>query len=117
VSVRFALPPDHPHVAVVTIDRPEAANALDPPTLRDLAAAWRRIAGDPDIRCAVLRSGQARLLRRHGHERRSAAQRLARQHLDDDVRRLARRRDRHRRLRNGVPLVCAISGHAPVAST
>ena len=54
MSVRFELPPDHPHVAVVTIDRPRAANALDPPTLRELAAAWRRIAGDPDVRCAVL---------------------------------------------------------------
>jgi enoyl-CoA hydratase/carnithine racemase len=32
VSVRVELPDGHPHVAVVTIDRPEAANALDPPT-------------------------------------------------------------------------------------
>jgi hypothetical protein len=34
----------------VTIDRPEQANALDPPTLRQLAAAWRQMAADPDIR-------------------------------------------------------------------
>jgi len=54
MSARFELPADHPHVAVVTIDRPERANALDPRTLRELAAAWRRIAGDPEIRCAVL---------------------------------------------------------------
>lgn len=52
--IRFDLPPDHPHVAVVTLDRPEKANSLDPPTLRALAEAWRRIAGDPEIRCAVL---------------------------------------------------------------
>src|SRR5258706_4472052 len=52
--IRFDLPPDHPHVAVVTIDRPQQANALDPPTLRALADAWRRIADDADIRCAVL---------------------------------------------------------------
>ena len=54
MAVRFELPEDHPHVALVTIDRPERANALDPPTLRALAAAWERVAGDPEIRCAVL---------------------------------------------------------------
>src|SRR5262249_2846518 len=54
MAVRFELPADHPHVAVVTIDRPERANALDPPTLRELAAAWRRIADDADIRAAVV---------------------------------------------------------------
>jgi len=54
MAIRFDLPADHPHVAVVTIDRPAQANALDPPALRDLAAAWRRIAADPEIRCAVL---------------------------------------------------------------
>ena len=49
MAVRFELPPDHPHVAVVTIDRPEQANALDPPTIRALADAWRRVRDDaPD---------------------------------------------------------------------
>ena len=54
VSARLTLPPENPHVALVTIDRPEAANALDPPTLRQLADAWRRVAEDDEIRCAVL---------------------------------------------------------------
>src|SRR5262250_314412 len=54
MAARFELPAEHPHVAVVTIDRPEHANALDPPTLRALADAWRRIAADDDIRCAIL---------------------------------------------------------------
>jgi enoyl-CoA hydratase/carnithine racemase len=54
MAVRFELPADHPHVAVVTLDRPEQANALDPRTLRALADAWRRIAADPGIRCVVL---------------------------------------------------------------
>src|SRR5207247_10630829 len=54
MAARLELPADHPHVAVVTIDRPAQANALDPPTLRELAAAWRRRAADPEIRCAVL---------------------------------------------------------------
>ena len=54
MAVRLELPDDHPNVALVTIDRPERANALDPPTLRALAAAWERIAADSEIRCAVL---------------------------------------------------------------
>ncbi len=54
MPARLELPDEHPHVALVTIDRPERANALDPRTLRELAAAWRQIAGDPEIRCAVL---------------------------------------------------------------
>jgi enoyl-CoA hydratase/carnithine racemase len=41
-------------VAIVTLDRPEKANSLDPAMLRELAAAWRRIADDEGIRCVVL---------------------------------------------------------------
>ena len=69
MAVRFELPADHPHVALVTIDRPERANSLDPPTLRELAAAWRADRGrrrDPLRRAD--RRGRARLLRRHGHD-------------------------------------------------
>src|SRR5216117_3644428 len=47
MPARLELPADHPHVAVVTIERPAQANALDPPTLRDLAACWRAVAADP----------------------------------------------------------------------
>ncbi|RIL04523.1 MAG: hypothetical protein DCC71_13780 [Proteobacteria bacterium] len=54
MAARLEMPAAHPHVALVTIDRPERANALDPATLRELAAAWRRIAADDAIRCAVL---------------------------------------------------------------
>src|SRR4029453_8677628 len=54
MPIHFALLADHPHVALVTIDPPGRANALDPAMLRELAAAWRRIADDETIRCAVL---------------------------------------------------------------
>ena len=54
MPARLERPPDHPHVAVVTLDRPERANSLDPPTLVELARAWREIAADDDVRCAVL---------------------------------------------------------------
>ncbi len=41
-------------VAVVTIDRPEVANAIDRPTADALAGAFRRFDADPDASVAVL---------------------------------------------------------------
>jgi enoyl-CoA hydratase/carnithine racemase len=60
MPARFELPESHPHVALITIDRPEQANSLDPPTLIDLAAAWQRVASDTAIRCAVLTGAGSR---------------------------------------------------------
>jgi enoyl-CoA hydratase len=54
MPARFETPVEHPHVALVTIDRPDAANALDPETLRDLAGHWRTINQDERIRVAIL---------------------------------------------------------------
>ena len=54
MTTRFECPSEHPGVAVVTLDRPERANALDPPMLVALADAWRRIAADASIRCAII---------------------------------------------------------------
>ena len=54
MPIRFGTPSEHPHTALVTIDRPERANSLDPEMNSELAAAWRRIAEDDEIRCAVL---------------------------------------------------------------
>ena len=42
------------HVAVITIDRPEARNALDMYHFRDLAAAWRQFKDDPDVWVAIV---------------------------------------------------------------
>ncbi len=41
-------------VAVVTMNRPEAKNALSLPMLVGMADAWEEIDGDDSIRCAVL---------------------------------------------------------------
>ena len=54
MPVRLERPTDHPNVALVTLDRAERANALDPQMLRELAGVWRTIAADPAVRCAVL---------------------------------------------------------------
>ena len=42
------------HVLVVTMNRPEAKNALSPEMLVGMADAWDRIDSDDNIRCAVL---------------------------------------------------------------
>jgi enoyl-CoA hydratase/carnithine racemase len=117
VTARLERPADHPHVAVVTLDRPAQANALDPPTLRALAAAWREIAADPDVRCAVL-TGAGEKVFCAGMDMKTTiptAQRLARgERVSDDD--FAALRDvpvaTLAAFSLGKPLVCAINGHA-----
>jgi enoyl-CoA hydratase/carnithine racemase len=117
MAARLELPPDHPHVAVVTIDRPAHANALDPPSLRDLAAAWRRIADDPDIRCAVLTGAGDRVFCA-GMDMKTtipASQRFARGERVDDETFEGLRSVATALLAGfdlGTPLVCAVNGHA-----
>ncbi|MGH7788423.1 MAG: enoyl-CoA hydratase/isomerase family protein [Candidatus Binatia bacterium] len=117
MPIRFEQPDAHPHVALITLDRPQQANALDPAMLRELAAAWRRIAGDASIRCAVLTGAGPRVFCA-GMDMRATipvAQALARgEQIDPEA---------FEGLRSvgtatlagfdlGVPLVCAINGHA-----
>ena len=107
---------DRPHVALVTIDRPAHANALDPATLRELAAGWRRIAADDSIRCAVLTGAGDRVFCA-GMDMKTtipASQRLARgERIDPDD--FAGLRDAGTAVLAGFdlgkPLVCAINGH------
>ena len=42
------------HVVLISIDRPEAKNALDMYHFRDLAAAWRRFGEDEDAWSAIV---------------------------------------------------------------
>jgi enoyl-CoA hydratase/carnithine racemase len=117
MPVRLERPAAHPHVALVTLDRPEKANSLDPGMLCDLAAAWRELAGDDAIRAIVLTGAGERVFCSGMDMARTipAAQALARGEQIDP-------RD-FEGLRNvgsallagfdlGKPLVCAINGHA-----
>jgi enoyl-CoA hydratase len=45
---------DSDHVVLITIDRPEARNALDLYHFRDLAGAWRRFKDDADAWVAII---------------------------------------------------------------
>ncbi len=117
MPARLELPPDHPHVAVVTIDRPERANSLDPPTLRDLAAAWRRIADDAEIRCAIL-TGAGDKVFCAGMDMKTtipASQKLARDERIDEASMEGLRSVETALLAGfdlGTPLVAAVNGHA-----
>jgi len=42
------------HVLVVTMNRPEAKNALSPDMLWRMYEAWRRLDADTELRCAIL---------------------------------------------------------------
>jgi len=116
MAARIELPADHPHVALVTIDRPEKANSLDPVTLAELAAAWRRAAADDDVRCVVLTGSGDRVFC-SGMDVKvtiAAAQRLAsgEKVSDEEFEGL---RSVSTALLAGFdlrkPLVCAINGH------
>jgi enoyl-CoA hydratase len=117
VSARLEHPTEHPHVAVVTLDRPAQANALDPTTLRELAAAWRSIASDPDVRCAILTGAGERAFCA-GMDMKTTiplAQRLSRGERVSDEEFAALRDVPTATLADftlGKPLVCAINGHA-----
>jgi enoyl-CoA hydratase len=117
VAIRLERPAAHPHTAIVTIDRPERANALDPPTLRALAAAWRELAADDAVRCVVLTGAGERAFCA-GMDLRTtipAAERLARgERVDDET--FAALRDvgtaTLAAFDLGKPLVAAVNGHA-----
>jgi enoyl-CoA hydratase len=117
MPVYLEFPNRHPHVALVTLDRPERANALDPPMLAELAAAWRRIAADAEVRCAVL-TGTGERVFCAGMDMRATipvAQALARGERIDDLAFAGLREVSTALLAGfdlGVPLICAINGHA-----
>lgn len=117
MTVRFEQPPEHPHVALVVLDRPEKANALDPPTLCALAEAWRQAAADPEIRCVVLTGAGERTFCA-GMDLATtipAAQRLARGERIDPEDFQGLRAVATATLVGfdlGKPLVCAVNGHA-----
>ena len=41
-------------VAIITLNRPEVMNSIDPETREELSLLWRRIAQDNQVRCVVL---------------------------------------------------------------
>ena len=117
MPIRFERPADHPHVAIVTLDRPEKANSLDPPMLKRLAEVWREAAADDEIRSIVLTGAGDRVFS-SGMDMTTTipiSQRFARGEriADEDFEGL---RSVQTALLAGFdlrkPLVCAVNGHA-----
>ena len=117
MTIQFDQPASHPHVAIVTIDRPKRANSLDPANLAALAGAWRRIADDRDIRCAILTGAGDRVFCAGMDMRETipASQRFAAGEKVSEVE-FEGLRSVSTALLAGfdldTPLICAVNGHA-----
>ncbi len=48
--------PENKHIAIVTLNRPDAGNALDTPLLEGMAARFAEVDADPSLRVMILRS-------------------------------------------------------------
>lgn len=117
MSARFETPDAHPHVALVTLDRPNHANAFDPTMLRELAAHWQRINQDDSIRVAILTGAGDRTFCAGMDMRRTipASQALARGEQIDPGDFEGLRAVGHAMLVEAplrVPLIAAVNGHA-----
>jgi enoyl-CoA hydratase len=117
VGIRLERPAEHPHVAIVIIDRPDKANALDLAMVRALAHTWKDIAADDDVRCAVVTGAGTRVFC-GGMDMTSTipiSQRMARGERIADEDFEALRSVQTALLAGfdlGKPLVCAVNGHA-----
>ena len=117
MSVHLERPADHPHVALVTLDRPQKANSLDPGMLCDLGNAWRELAEDGEVRAIVLTGAGDRVFC-SGMDMTTTipvSQALARGERVDERSFEGLRNVQTALLAGfdlGKPLVCAINGHA-----
>jgi E-phenylitaconyl-CoA hydratase len=96
-------------IATITLNRPEARNAIDPEMRRVLHETWRRVSGDDEIRVAVLTGAGERAfcagadLKKPLPSTDSPATREFGQDASDSL---------LDGLDTDKPLICAINGHA-----
>ena len=106
-AIHKTRPPEHPHVLVITIDRPPL-NAMTLDAHRELLAALRSIEDDEDIRCIVLTGAGERAFVAGGDVGElgalDSASALVRTRVIRQVFDAIRR--------NPVPVIGAINGHA-----
>ncbi len=100
------------HVAWITLDRPEALNAIDPESHAALVAAWERVRDEEDLRVAVLTGAGVKAfcsgvdLKRIGefYERIPAAQRAEVWNREPGIGGITRN------LEVGKPVIAAVNG-------
>ncbi|GAA5145483.1 enoyl-CoA hydratase-related protein [Microbacterium pseudoresistens] len=97
-------------VATITIDRPEAANALDAATRRELVGAWRWVEETAEIRVAVLTGAGDRVFCAGSDLRDPALDDF--DYASDELFGSPPREHFHRELQTTKPMICAINGHA-----
>jgi enoyl-CoA hydratase len=105
------------HVLVLTMNRPEAKNALSPEMLVGLADAWDRVDSDPEIRCAVLTGAGGVFCAGADLKAMNDAQNTsdAAQRMRNDAGLAWKALLRHHRLTK--PLVAAVEGYAVAGGT
>ena len=106
------------HVLVVTMNRPEAKNALSSAMLAGMADAWQQLNADDDLRCAVLTGAGGSFctgmdLKAAAHDGDARNPYAERWTADPDLHWKALLR--HYRLRK--PLIAAVEGHAVAGGT
>ncbi len=92
-------------IAVVTIDRPEVRNAIDGPTARELAAAFRRFDVDDTLAVAILTGAQGAFCA--GADLKAIAEGRGNRATEDGDGPLG-----PTRMLLGKPIIAAVEGHA-----
>jgi enoyl-CoA hydratase len=98
-------PSDSPRVALITLNRPKALNALNRQLMADVVAAAGELDADPDIGCIVI-TGSERAFAAGADIKEMQPQSYPGTYVDD----LFRDWDRLAEVR--TPLVAAVAGHA-----
>ena len=105
------------HVVVVTMDRPEAKNALSPQMLVGMADAWDMIDSDNDVRAAILTGAGGVFCAGADLKAMNSAQQEddASRRFKEDTGLAWKALLRHHRLRK--PLIAAVEGYAVAGGT
>jgi len=99
------------HVAVVTLNRSEAKNALSPDMKEALRALLPRLAGDPDVRCLLLTGAGSAFCA--GGDTKSMAKGDAIARMDDRIRRVHREHEVPAALHElPIPVLASLPGAA-----
>lgn len=108
------------HVVIVTLNRPEARNALSPEMLVGMHDAWMEIDRDPHVRCAILTGAGGTFcagadLKAMAADRQGSGQEAIQRRFAEDPDLHWKALLRHHRLKK--PLIAAVEGYAVAGGT